>query len=374
MAKVVVVGAGISGLSVAHSLLELYGRDKIGELIIVARDIPGTFTSHDYTSPWAGANWDSFASLDDAAQIKRDRVTYEWFTELARSKPETGVKEYKLKLVVSKDAPVPWFIQENFVRDLSKISEEELRYRNADPEKYCGYEFTTFTVTPSTYKFWMVNEIKKMGGKIRQMAKIDSIEDVPGIVGFLPDLVINATGVHAGHFLRRYEPSEEQKVYPVKGQIVQIYEDLPFQIVMEPLPKEDGASDDQFLNMFPRGDGGCIIGGIMRKHDWSDTVDPELTKKIVQICQRHTPELKNPTVYNSYVALRPGREGGVRVQYSEFDLPNNRGKLKVVHNYGIAGAGYQASRGLALEATSLAAASVFGLPTFLSRKVCPYKL
>ncbi|CAH02963.1 FAD-dependent oxidoreductase [Kluyveromyces lactis] len=373
MAKVVVVGAGISGLSVAHSLLELYGRDKIEELVIIARDIPGTFTSYDYTSPWAGANWDSFAAPDDHAQIKRDTVTYEWFTELARSKPETGVKEYTLKLVTRKET-IPWFVRDNFVRDLKQMSEEELKYRNLDPQDYHGFEFTTFTVTPSTYKFWMVNEIKKMGGKLRQLAKIDAIENIPEIVGFVPDLVINATGVHAGQFLRHYEPSEVEKVYPVKGQIVQIYEDLPFQIVVEPLPKDDNPASDQFLNMFPRGDGGCIIGGIMRKNDWSNTVDDELTKKIVEVCKRHTPELKNPTIYNSYVALRPGRKDGVRVEYSEFDLPKNQGKLKVIHNYGIGGAGYQASRGLALEASALAAANVLGLPKFISRKACPYKL
>lgn len=360
MSKVVVVGAGISGLSSAYSLLQLYG-DKIKDLTILARDIPGTFTSHDYTSPWAGANWHSFADSDDLEQIKRDRITYERLTELARTKPETGVKEYKLMLIKKRAAPEPWYIQERFVRDFKYLSDEELVYRNLDPSEYVGYEFTTFTITPSTYKFWMVSEIKRLGGKIRQLAKIDGIESVPDIVGFLPDLIINATGVYAGQFLSTFEPSEVEKVFPVKGQIVQIYEDLPFQLVIDDLPKDDNPLSYQFLNIFPRGDGGCIIGGMMKKNDWTNTVDEKLSERFVEICKRHTPELKSTTVYNSYVALRPGRKGGVRVGYSEYKLPNSNAKLHVVHNYGIGGAGYQASHGLSLEVSALAS-KVLGQP------------
>lgn len=372
MAKVVVIGAGVSGLSVAYALLELYG-NQIKDLTIVGKETPGSFHAHDYTSPWAGANWESFARCEDHAQIQRDRITYERFTKLAAERPESGVKEYKLKMITKKSSETPWFVQEKFVRDLETITDDELRYRNLDPTEYTGFQFTTFTVTPSTYKFWLIGEIKKLGGKIRQVPKIDVIEDIPILMGYVPDLIINATGLGAGKILKNYEPQEVKKVFPLKGQIVQIYEDMPFQIIIDDLPKDDQPLSYQFLNMFPRGDGGCIIGGIAKKNDWSNTVDPELSKRIVAICQRHTPELKTATVYHSYVALRPGREGGVRVEYSEFNLPKQQGKLKVVHNYGIAGAGYQASYGLALEACLLAT-QVLGPPTGSGRTGCPAKL
>lgn len=372
MAKVVVVGAGISGLSTAYCLLNVFG-DQIKELVILAKEVPGSFHAHDYTSPWAGANWHSFASNDDFAQIERDRITYNRLTKLAKDCPESGVKEYKLKLFSQKKKPVSWFIKENFVRDLTEISDEEMKYRNLDPAKYYGHEFTTFTVTPAPYKFWLVGEIKKLGGSLKQVRAIESIEDVPDILGYVPDLVINATGLNAGKFLYTYEPEELQNVHPVKGQIVQIYEDLPFQIVIDKLPAEDDALPYQFLNMFPRGDGGCIIGGIMKKNDWSDSVDKGLSKSIVAVCQNHVPELQNATVYNTYCALRPGRTGGVRVELSKYPLPNGKGELNVVHNYGIGGAGYQASHGLSLEACFVAS-QVLGSPKSIRQNKCPVKL
>lgn len=75
------------------------------------------------------------------------------------------------------------------------------------------------------------------------------------------------------------------------------------------------------------------------------------------------------TVYNSYAALRPGRTGGVRIELSSYDLPRGEGKLDVVHNYGIAGAGYQSSYGSAME-VCLLASQILGSP----RGTCPFKL
>ena len=46
MAKVVVIGAGVSGLSVAYALLELYG-NQIKDLTIVGKETPGSFHAHD---------------------------------------------------------------------------------------------------------------------------------------------------------------------------------------------------------------------------------------------------------------------------------------------------------------------------------------
>lgn len=58
MAKIVVLGAGVSGLTSALSLLQLFP-EQIQELTILSSELLGDYHAHDFTSPWAGANWQS---------------------------------------------------------------------------------------------------------------------------------------------------------------------------------------------------------------------------------------------------------------------------------------------------------------------------
>ncbi|SCU78897.1 LAMI_0A06458g1_1 [Lachancea mirantina] len=351
MSKVVVLGAGVSGLTSSLCLLKTFPR-SIESLTVVSSEWPGDYHAHDYTSPWAGANWASFAREHELDQIQRDKAAYVRFRQLARSEPESGVKSYRLKSFHLKTYPLPWYIKQGFVDNITFPSEEEIKYRNMDPALYYGFEFDTFTVTPNVYNNYLIAQIRKLGAQVKRIDRLSDIAGVVDIVGYVPDLVINATGVNAGKLIGRYEPEEIAKVYPVKGQILQIYEDLPFQVMVETLPAELQGLPEQFLNIFPRAEGGCIVGGIFKKGDWSPQVNEDLSKSILKVCKNHVPELKSMTVYNSYAALRPARTGGVRLEYSEYPLA--KGTLKVVHNYGIGGAGYQSSYGSAIEVCAIA--------------------
>lgn len=365
MSRIAVIGAGVSGLTSALCLLKLYG-SNIKDLVILASEFPGDYHAHDYTSPWAGANWESFAKHPETEQINRDKVTYTTFMQLADD-PTAGIKRYRLKVFQKKDEPLPWFIAQNFVQDISTISKEELLYRKLDPNEYIGFEYTSITVAPTVYNHYLLSQIKSLGGTVKKIPRLDVIEDIAKVLGYTPDLVINCTGVNAGKLLRNVDPEELNKVHPIKGQILQVYEDLPFQMVIQPAPQEDRPLPNQFLNIFPRPEGGCIIGGIFREGDYSRDVDEALSESILRVVKNHIPEMKSTTVYNVYTALRPGRKGGVRIELSNYDLAD-KGTLNVVHNYGIGGAGYQSSRGSAME-VCLHAGKILGGP-----KTCPFKL
>lgn len=358
MSRVVVLGAGISGLSSALCLLKLY-RAEIQDLLIVASEFPGDYHAHDYTSPWAGANWESFAKDSEIEQINRDKISYKRLMQLADD-PTTGIKKYKLKVFQKRSEPLPWFITQKFVEDISIISREETSARNFDPDVYIGFEHTTVTVPPSAYNHFLLSQIKQLGGTVKKVRRLDVIEDISKVLNYTPDLVINCTGINAGKLLRNVEPQELEKIYPIKGQILQVYEDLPFQIVIQSIPSEDRPLPNQFLNIFPRPEGGCIIGGIFREGDYSRDIDEKLSESILRVVKNHVPEMKSTSVYNVYTALRPGRKGGVRVGLSRYNLPN-KGSLNVVHNYGIGGAGYQSSHGLAME-VCLCAGKILGRP------------
>ncbi|KAF0558588.1 nucleotide-binding domain-containing protein [Gigaspora margarita] len=62
--RIVVLGAGVSGLTTATLLLQ---QKKKFEVTVVAKHFPGDLTS-EFTSPWAGAHWRSYAINDDIRQ------------------------------------------------------------------------------------------------------------------------------------------------------------------------------------------------------------------------------------------------------------------------------------------------------------------
>lgn len=367
MSKIVVLGGGVSGLTSALCLLAQF-RDTIGELTVLASEYPGDYHAPDYTSPWAGANWYSMAKDSEHLQIQRDKFTYTLLLQLADREQDSGIKKFYLKTFLQKSSILPWFIKEGFVEGLKELSEEEVKSRKLDPSQIRGFEFVTVSINPTRYNNYLISQIINAGGTIRRIKRLDTIDQVVEAMGYIPSLVVNCTGVNAGKLLREMDPDEQGKVYPVKGQILQIYEDLPFQVIIEDLPEEDKPLPDQFLNIFPRPEGGCIVGGLAAKNDYSEDIDPELSSSILRVMKKHIPELSTATVYNSYVGFRPGREGGVRIDLSDYPLRRHVGVLKVVHNYGIGGSGYQSSYGSAMEVCRYAEEA------FSQRPRCPSRL
>lgn len=367
---VVVVGSGVSGLTTASVLIEKF--PQIKKLVVVGREIINdpahTSLQHEFTSWAGGANHMSFASDDDYKQQQWDHVTYKKFMFLGRNFKNSGIRIMKNKLIMFKSLNTPWYIKEKQCEGVKVISDEELQYRGLDPEKYKGFEYLTCTITPYIYLAFLRNELEKTNKvKIKKCLKtLHSFEDVQEFVGFKPDLIVNCTGLGARTILSTY-PCErqeiEEKIIPYKGQICVINKDLPFQVTVENLPSDDYVSDYvksingayQFSHIFPRSDGYSIVGGISCPGVYDNTKDEKVSQKIVENIKKFVPELTEDgpvEITFDYVALRPGRKGGVRVEHKRYD------DYEVIHNYGIGGAGFQASVGLALEVSELVRDSV----------------
>ena len=80
--QAVVVGAGVLGLTSA-----LYLRKKGYAVTVLARELPEDAASQSFASPWAGANWCSFAR-NNMAERRWDEYTYKQFQKLAKELPE----------------------------------------------------------------------------------------------------------------------------------------------------------------------------------------------------------------------------------------------------------------------------------------------
>ncbi|ORY02214.1 nucleotide-binding domain-containing protein [Basidiobolus meristosporus CBS 931.73] len=307
---VVVIGAGVIGLTSALVL-----QNAGYKVRIVAAQLPGEFHP-DYTSPWAGANWHSFAEKNDALQQEFDAVTFHKFKDLVKV-PETGVVS-----VVGRDyyesRPSdwcdPWF---------SKI----LRFRNLDkselPENVVlGYEFDTVCINTQQYLVWLQKRFQENGGTIEQR-KLDDIRDAFDAAEQV-DIVINCTGLQA----RYLGGVKDGLVYPTRGQVV---------IVDAPQVKTTLAQTGDYgiTYIIPRNNGHVILGGTMQAYNNDEKHDEETAKKIMERACKLDPLLGKPEnlkVVKHCVGFRPSRQGGIRI---ESQLYEHKGRNVIVcHNYG----------------------------------------
>lgn len=109
---------------------------------------------------------------------------------------------------------------------------------------------------------------------------------------------------------------------------------------------DDG--DDEVCYIMQRAaGGGTVLGGTYQKGQWESQADPNTAMRIMRRAVELCPELtggkgvEGLDVVRHGVGLRPYREGGVRIEREVVE------GVRVVHNYGHGGWGYQASYGCA---------------------------
>ncbi|CCH45986.1 D-amino acid dehydrogenase small subunit [Wickerhamomyces ciferrii] len=346
--RVVVLGAGVIGLTSALKLLE-QGYD----VSIVGRNIPGDLDIH-YTSPFAGANWSSFASKSETFLQDLDKPGYLEFIRLSEQESNSaGVikiphHKYFTRGDLKKnggEVTYPWY--KNFVQGFRDLEKEELpkvQSNDTDDEIVAGQEYLSVTISTTLYLNYLLQRIFRLGGTL-QRKHVSHINDSYNLhhTGLPAQLVINCTGL-----LSRLLPGvEDPQVFPIRGQILWVRNSASKQISV---PIKGFVNESLYI--FPRKEGGSIIGGTFQPNDWNSQPDSGLTKRMVSRAKKYLPELVDPSIGNpeeidiirENVGLRPARNGGPRIERVG----------SIIHNYGIAGAGYQASYGLAEIVVKLA--------------------
>lgn len=110
---VVILGAGVIGLTVAHVLSSQVPNTY--NIIIVARDLPGDFDSQAWASPWAGANWADISNGASDERIKRWETVTVWVIRKWQS--GANLTAYKQQAVgyathgISQSSLISWFTQ-----------------------------------------------------------------------------------------------------------------------------------------------------------------------------------------------------------------------------------------------------------------------
>ncbi|KAI8144782.1 hypothetical protein BJV82DRAFT_512735 [Fennellomyces sp. T-0311] len=305
-----VIGAGVIGLSTAVAL-----QMKGYRVTVLAKHFPGDPNNIEYTSPWAGARWQSLATNADKRQQQFDGDTFKLLYKLANGKSdETGimvVPAYDYYKDPTPDERDPWF--KNFVPTVSVFI--KFRVLGQDDEMPPGMNFGVHYTT--------------------------------GNVG----VVVNCSGLHA----RTLGGVEDKAVVPTRGQNVIVHASHIRKTISYISPTHDGY-------VIPRSDGTVILGTTHEEYNMDPTVNQESVKKVLDEACKMCPELikksdgtaRELSIAGYVTGVRPVRKGGPRVENEIMTSPLGK-TILVTHNYGHGSFGHMSAWGSGLYAARLVA-------------------
>jgi D-amino-acid oxidase len=179
------------------------------------------------------------------------------------------------------------------------------------------------------YLVCLERRLTEAGGRI-DSGWVGSLTDVAGVAG----LVVNCTGLAARQLV------SDTSLTSMRGQLVVVENpgvDWFFQ---------DQAEEGDLTYFLPHGKR-VVLGGSAIAAAEHTTVDHTIAAAIVERCARVEPRLRDATVVQNRVGLRPNRPS-VRLECEEsLGFP-------VIHNYGHGGSGMTLSWGCAADVLRLA--------------------
>lgn len=310
--QIVVVGAGIIGLTAAIRLLEAGHGVRV-----VAAEPPSSTTSAIAAAVWFPthvgppervSSWaaDTFAVLAGQAE---------------RGVPGLVMRE-SLQLYRTPPGEPAWTTALDSVR---AATAEEL------PEGYAyGLRFTVPLAEMPLYLPWLQRRMLDLGGTFTAH-RVRTLDEAAAAA----DVVVNCTGLGARALVG------DRSVHPVRGRIVRVTNPGLSLSVRD----EDHPAGRAYVHPRTRD---CILGGTLDVGAWDTSVDLAAGDAIVERCRDLVPELRDARVLEHVVGLRPGRPT-VRL---EEDEPLASG-ARVIHDYGHGGAGITLGWGCAGEVVSL---------------------
>ncbi len=304
---VLVVGAGVSGLSAALRLLEAGHSVEIW-----TRDLPA-----ETVSAVAAAIWYPYLAEPVDRVLLWGEVSLKEFIRLS-DEPDTGVMMRDGMEVFLGAVDDPWW--SGTVPGFRRTKTSEL-----PPGYVDGYSLRLPVVDMSMHLNWLVRRVEGMGGRL----VLRSIEGLPETSG-VADAVVNCIGLAAR------EVAVDPEVYGVRGQI---------QVVRAPGVTQFLLDDAGPTYIIPRVTD-VVLGGSADEHVYSATVDPAVSAAIRARCVRLMPQLADAPVLANRVGIRPCRST-VRLEMEMI------GATRVIHNYGHGGSGVTLSWGCAEEVVRL---------------------
>lgn len=305
----VVVGAGVSGLSVGLELL------AAGRAVVVATaEAPS-----DTTSAVAAAIWHPFFQEPDESYLRRAHRTFECLTALAAER-DAGITSRPLTEFFREELPAPWWAKRLAPRPVP---------REALPAgRGCGWQVTVPVADTSRYLPWLERRFVAAGGVLVRYP----VRDLAALAR-QASVVVNCTGFAATTL------AGDRSMTLLRGLVLRTTKD----------PRIAGCliddSDPHAPTYLIEREDDMILGGTADPSCTATAVPAETVCDIQRRCAALHPAAAQLRVLEARVGFRPVREVP-RIEV-DADIPN------LVHDYGHGGAGYTLSWGAAEDVRRL---------------------
>lgn len=344
MSEVIIVGAGVIGLSTALAIAEEASKSYV--ITVISEYSPeSTPYPPEYTSPWAGAHFRPFPSKDDyeLRDYPLARVTLEKFKKIGSNHPESSIEF--VKGVEYFEAPDSKYlsIAEGWSEGIDNF--RVLQKSEIPPGCVLGVEYDTYILNAPLYLQYLYRTLKFKYDVNFIEAKLTSLEQASTYSShkYGTPIIVNCTG----NGLQWYG-GYDKNCFSIRGQTLLI--NPP-----KELKKLNSTVTHQLLDglwtfYIPRPlYGGVILGGTKQPHDTLSAARDEDTEILKKNGARLFPELmktdanghKYFDVARVNVGFRPARKGGVNISESTHN------GHRVIHGYGCGGSGYEFSWGVA---------------------------
>jgi D-amino-acid oxidase len=309
--RVVVVGAGISGLTCALRLSEA-GHDVT---VVAARPPLRT------TSAVAAALWYPYRALPREAVTRWSAITFQVLLGLLEV-PGAGVRMRTGRELFRQEQPDPWW--RDAVPALDRVPAAEL-----PPGYRDGYLLRVPVVATSVHLPWLVSQLGARGVQVQDRELTTLTQAGPDA-----EVVVDCTGLGAAQL------AGDQDLVPVRGQVVVVEQTGVEQWLL-------AQSDPDALTYVVPRERTVVLGGTAQVGASSTEPDPATADAVVARCTELVPALRSARVLEHRAGLRPTRPS-VRLEVGE--LEDGR---PVVHDYGHGGAGVTLSYGCAADVVHL---------------------
>ncbi|KAK6454982.1 d-amino acid oxidase [Scheffersomyces xylosifermentans] len=354
--QVVIVGAGVLGLSTALAICERVKRSAV-EITIIAEYGPHdpsmntTLSNHiHYTSPWAGAHFRPFPSKNpqEAVESKLTRVTLRKFEELAKTNPESSIE---------------------FVEAIEYFESPDDLYKNIAPGFSEG--MNNFAILPKEklpdgvdlgvrYDTWVVNAplyLQFLQRKLKYeyqvkfiQTKLTTLRQVNLHVPNQP-IIINCSGTGL-----QYDGGHDPTGFPIRGQTLLINPPANCPYYKQTITHQ--SKEGLWTFVIPRPlNGGIILGGTKQINETFSGVRDDDTRGLLERGQVLYPELMKVDeetqkryfdIVRVNVGFRPARKDGLNLSVERKADFQNRDN-DVLNNYGAGGMGYELAYGSGVE-------------------------
>lgn len=301
MRRVIVVGAGVIGLSCAVRLLEAGHR-----VDVVARDLP-----LETTSSVAAAVWSPYSHPQEHV-VRWARTSYDAFAELCDDESSGVVMRTGTELFREGPADLWW-------GDALPPGAGPDRGTSLPAGYASGLTMRTPVIEMPIYLRWLAARVEALGGTITRM----NLSGLPTGEA----LVVNASGL--GARLLGGDPS----VVPVRGQV----------LLVEQVGLDHWWIDAEAPSYVVPRSRDIVLGGTAITGGWSRTPEPATADAILARAAEIEPRLAGARILRHKVGLRPGRSV-VRLER----------EADVIHCYGHGGCGVTVSWGCADDVVGLA--------------------